>query len=213
MYVASEVLVNHNYMYKCKQSEKQPSYSGTTMPGNKPAPRLKGSGYDLFKILCQALELTRSYHDKYADTIRQVLKTPEFDVNSVKDWGDLVSVQGSSALHVACGPRTRSHVGVQLLLSDERCDVNLRNDNGDTALMVAVKLVQFKGDKHSKIMRLLLAHPRMDINKRNPIGKMALDDFECLQTALHKACNEDIKSHVGAQLLLSDERCDVNACD
>ena len=145
-----------------------------------------------FLFMCRALELTESEHDVHADIIRHVLNEPGFDVNKL--------TQGRAALHVACCDRIRSHVGAQLLLSDERCNVNLQNYSESTALMMAVRLVEFEDDKHARIIRLLLAHPRIEVNKSETMGI----------TALHVACDDGIQSHVGAQLLLSDERCDVN---
>ena len=76
-----------------------------------------------FNEICRALELTESEHDEHADTIRRVLKTPGFVVNRLHRWDDMLSRR--AVLHVACGGNVLSHVGVQLLLSDERCDVNL----------------------------------------------------------------------------------------
>ena len=103
-------------------------------------------------------------------------------------------------LHEACGHGIESHVGTELLISHERCDVNLQDSRGETALMITVQLVKYDGDKHAKIIQLLLGHPRIDVNKQNKSG----------ETALGKACGDAIESHVGAQLLLSDEKRDIN---
>ena len=67
---------------------------------------------------------------------------------------------------MACENDIQSHFGAQLLLSDERCDVNLQDGRGDTALMIAVGKVKSKDDKHAKIIQTLLAHPRIDVNAR-----------------------------------------------
>ena len=92
-----------------------------------------------FNDLCRALELTESEHDEHADTIRRVLKMPGFDVNKQGQWGKWWKHR--AALHVACGDNIRSHVGAQLLLSDDRCDVNLQDGHGNTALMEALSWV------------------------------------------------------------------------
>ena len=153
-----------------------------------------------FNDLCQALEFTEYEHDKHADIIRHVIRNPEFSVNTIHGWrGSLAK----AALHVACGDTIQSSVGAQLLLSDKRCDVNLSDFTGDTAMITALKQVRSENDIHAQIVRLLLAHPRIDINQRTVY----------IRTALHQACAESVKSHVGAQLLLSDERCDVNLRD
>ena len=118
----------------------------------------------LFEDMCRALELIESEHDIYAGIIRLVLKTPGFDVNTLQQWGNEWRHR-RAALHAACGDTIRSHVGAQLLLSDERCDVNLRDGDGRTALMTAVRLVESENDKHAKIVRNLLAHPHAMVNK------------------------------------------------
>ena len=92
-----------------------------------------------FNDLCRALELTESEHDEHADTIRRVLMTPGFDVNRLGQWSK--RWWGRTALHVGCGDNIRSHVGAQLLLSDDRCDVNLQDGHGNTALMEALSWV------------------------------------------------------------------------
>ena len=142
--------------------------------------------------LMAAVRWVKSKDDKHVKITRLLLAHPRIDVNKQNTWGQ-------TALHKACGYGIASHVGAQLLLSDERCDINLQDGDSYTALMVAVRWVCFEDDEHARIIRLLLAHPRIDVNKQSSSGK----------TALHTACGYGIQSHVGAQLLLSDERCDV----
>ena len=151
---------------------------------------------ELFQRLCQALEFTESEHDEHADTIRDVLSKPEFNVNR---RGNLRDSAHTVALHVACADAIRSPVGAQLLLSDERCDVNLQDVNGYTALMTAVRYVKSEDDKHAEIIRILLDHPSIDVNKKNKSG----------QTALHGSSF----AHVGTELLLRDKRCESNLQD
>ena len=151
----------------------------------------------LFKDLCRALELTESENDEHADTIREVLRKPEFNINMHGRW-DRSMYYLRGALHVACGKKTRSHVGAQLLLSDERCDINIQDFVGRTALIETVTKVKHHDDKHAKIMRLLLDHPRIDVS---------IEGWFC--TALQEGCSTH-DAHVGVQLLLDDARCDVN---
>ena len=132
--------------------------------------------------LCKALQLTGSNNDAHADTIRRVLNTPGFDVNRLDGWNERLK-NNRVALHVACGyVPIWSHFGAQLLISDERCDVNLQDKYGHTALMTAVKHVRSEDDKHAKIIGLLLAHLQIEINKHDRSG----------ETALHKACGHGI---------------------
>ena len=148
--------------------------------------------------LWTALKSTQSEEDSHAQIIREALNTPGFDVNRLSDPRFVGST--ASALHLACDNNIQSHVGVQLLLSDARCDVNLQTDSRDTVLTTAVQWVRFEDDRYADIIRLLLKHPRIDVNKRN--GSKG-------HTALHRAC--DWKTPVGVRLLLSDMRCDANA--
>ena len=66
-------------------------------------------------------------------------------------------------------------------------------------LIVAVKRVRYEHDRRAGLIRCLLSDKHIDVNFRDPLG----------EAALHAACDDGIKSHVGAQLLLSDERCRI----
>ena len=106
------------------------------------------SGYKLLReeeqllnAISKQLHLVESEHDEHAAEIRRLL-----DVQTISPWaGCLQNVQAigawadrvwwndywpHSALHVACGPNIRSHIGAQLLLSDKRCDVNILDKDG-----------------------------------------------------------------------------------
>ena len=103
------------------------------------------------------------------------------------------------------GGENSSIDGTLLLLDDEGCDVNIQGKDGDTVLMLATTMIREDDDKFAQLSRRLLANPRIDVNKRN----------YCEATALHAACRSiyDPNTHLGAQLLLDDGRCDVNAED
>ena len=62
--------------------------------------------------------------------VHELLKAPDIQVN-------LQDRFGQSALHYACRDNIKSHFGVQLLLSDTRCDVNLLDSSGDSIGFVA----------------------------------------------------------------------------
>ena len=72
---------------------------------------------EYFENLRRALESTRSEHDEHADTIRAALNNPELDVNELRDWVD--GLPDKTVLHMACSVVIQSHVGAQLLLSDD----------------------------------------------------------------------------------------------
>ena len=171
------------------------------------------SGYKLLReeeqllnAISKPLHLVESEDDKHAAEIRRLLDVKISRSQPGRVWWNECWPQ--SALHVACSPSIRSHFGAQLLLSDERCDVNILDKDGNTALMLAVTLILEENDKFAQLTKHLLDHPQIDVNIRN--------DNEA--TALHVACGGIYvylrpRSHIGAQLLLDDGRCDVNAED
>ena len=140
-------------------------------------------------ILMRAVERAESTNDVYAQIIQFLLAHRDTDVNFTQNRG--------TALHVAC--EFKSQVGVQLLLSSTKCDVSLTDGRGDTAFMTVVRNVN--DIKHANIIRLFLAHPDIDINEKDSHDR----------TSLHRACH--YKNPVTTQLLLSDERCDVDFRD
>ena len=113
----------------------------------------------LLKLISKHLELVESEHDEHAAEIRRLLDVQTIGSQFGRVWWNECRPQ--SALHVACGPNIRSHVGAQLLLSDERCDVNQQDYTLETALAMCVRLVESEDDKYTKIIKLLLAHPQI----------------------------------------------------
>ena len=138
----------------------------------------------------------QSEEDAYAQCMKLLLKHPQIDVN-VQSGG------GNNPLMLACHGGKRPDVVAQMLLSDNRYDVNQPNDKGTTTLMIAAKLVTSESDVHAWCTRMLLNHPRIDVNAQSKHSP----------TALHGTCEENTKSHLGAQLLLNNKQCDVNAKD
>ena len=153
--------------------------------------------------LQEPLLSVESENDKHAATIRRILDTPGIQLNSrMCAWTHGEKIV--TALHIACFEDIHSHVGAQLLLSDERCDVNVQDrPYGYTALMEAAQHVKSDGDMHHQIMRMLLNHPRIDVNVQWPNEN----------GAIRIACNSDIQTALVAQMLQNDERCDVNLRD
>ena len=146
--------------------------------------------------LMLAVRLVTSWHDEHAEMIRSLLIDPAVNVNEQDQ-------RGLSALHKACSHDISSDIGAKLLLSDERCDVNIANGHGNTPLMWSVMHTSAESDKHHLITKHLLSHPQICVNKRN----------RYLQTALHRACSRQTQSHYGALMLIADPRCDVNIQD
>ena len=103
-------------------------------------------------------------------------------------------------MHRACDSGIKSHVGAQLLLSDERCDLNLQDKNGNTAILKAMRYVEFADDAHAKIIEMFLNHQNFDIRTKNNRG----------DGLLHTACRSDLESHHGVTLVIDHHKCDVN---
>ena len=97
-------------------------------------------------------------------------------------------------------------------------DVNAIDADGQTALMHAVRHVVTSNPETTDAavnlekIKLLLRHQQIDINTRSA-------DFNCC-TALHIACGYTVIDRIGsgpllstkaAEMLIDDERCDVNA--
>ena len=69
--------------------------------------------------------------------------------------------------------------------------------------MSVVRRIEEDDDKFLKAARLLLLQPRIEINKQNEFNA----------TALHQACKNGVKSHIGAKILIKEAGCDVNMQD
>ena len=169
-------------------------------------------------IMPRAVKTGKRVDDKYATIVRILLNNSCLDTNAHNRVHD-------TALHVAVNEMQEAHscdysenclikhpcvsiAGALMLLRHERCDVNVQDEDGNTALMLAVTLILEENDKFAQLTKHLLDHPQIDVNIRN--------DNEA--TALHVACGGIYvylrpRSHIGAQLLLDDGRCDVNAED
>ena len=135
--------------------------------------------------------------DIFSNVIQTLFCHPDIDVNKY--------VEGRTALHWAVKLHVKSEIGVKLLLSHNDCDVNAvrykpRDNAHRTALMLAVIRTEKYNDRFWKISKLLLNDRRIDINKK-------VDGW----TALHWATTWNAKSHLGVEVLLSHEFCDVNS--
>ena len=73
---------------------------------------------------------------------------------------------GNTALHSACGYGIASHFGSQLLLSDKKCDTNIEDKNGYTALAITVKRTISTDDPWAECIKALLSHPDIAINQQ-----------------------------------------------
>jgi len=80
-------------------------------------------------------------------------------------------------------------------LIEKGCDINLKDGNGNTPLMTAIKL------KNYKISKLLIENSKININSLNLLG----------ESALHFACNYELENIV--ELLLMNKDINVNIQD
>ena len=87
--------------------------------------------------------------DNCARVVKLLLNHVKLNINQTDQTG-------RSALHHAC---CESAPGAQLLVKDDRCDVNIKDVNGNTALMMVALSTQSLNDKHGKILQLLMKIP------------------------------------------------------
>ena len=106
----------------------------------------------LLNAISKPLQLTESEHDEHAAEIRRLLDVQTIGSQFGRVWWN--ECWPHSALHEACGPNTQSHVGAQLLLSDERCDVNRLDNTGCAALTTCVRLVKSEDDKYATLRKI-----------------------------------------------------------
>lgn len=151
--------------------------------------------------LSMALLNVTSENDIYADVTRLLLRHPRLNVNQQDS-------RGRAALHVACGSvnsQLMSTFGIKLLLKDERCDVNLADVTGSTALMLALCRIQMESDVYTQSAQMLLQHKAIAVNQ--------CDEDE--KTALHATLAAILAglttSTAGVRLVLQHQNCDVNA--
>ena len=126
--------------------------------------------------------------ETYWSILRLLLAQPSVEVNMADE-------QGKTALHAAahCG----NIEAVKLLLADQRLDVNCKDSNQITPLMMAA------GKPHQiDIFKLLLADQRIETNCVAP--NPGSGDLTALMCA---ACNSNAEA---AKLLLDDPRVEVN---
>ena len=146
--------------------------------------------------LVYCLQRVEHEGDIYCSILRMFLQRQDIDANKC-------NANGQTALHYACMGDTDSSCGLELLLNSDRCDVNIRDGRGETALMYATESVKSRTDVHAKRLQMLLKHPAIDVNVRSNSGL----------SALYIVCKYGQRPYVAAQLLFSDERCDVNLQD
>ena len=146
--------------------------------------------------LMYAIGQASTRNDHTCKIIEAILSREQCDITS-RD------AEGRTSLLWIVWLSLKSAAGFELLISDARCDVNAEDNDGFTPLSVLVTKVQSLKDPWAEMIRLLLNHPHIDVNKQNRKG----------DSALHEARGGNAASHVGAQLLIDDARCDVNLPD
>ena len=96
------------------------------------------------------------------------------------------NIYGTTPLHYAAGPGDSCNARaqdatniVQMLINDERTDINAVDKDGKTALMHAMNI-------YYPVTKMLITNDRVDVNIQNNVG----------ETALHKAANATTWRHV-----------------
>ena len=107
----------------------------------------------------------------YGLIIQELRKHPKIEVNTLSRF------LGSSALRVACGFSLRysryhvtSSIGARMLLADQRCDVNMRDNRGSSPLQLAAPKCDHVDDqRYLDICKMLISHERHDIKSENAL--------------------------------------------
>ena len=124
----------------------------------------------------------------------------------------------STSISLVRAAKEENVEGVRTCLTHDDCDVNATDDEGHSALMWAVKKVKHETDCYGCILKTLLNDPRVCIDMKYTTFKRSILHVACGSgpRGVHQAYKDSRApraSAVGAQLLLEDGRCDVNAQD
>ena len=132
-----------------------------------------------------AIIAVKTEDDEHAATIRRWLDTPGVDIN------ETIFAWTAPVLHAACDWGIKSSVGAQLLLSDERCDVNVQDEDGEAALHIAAFRAQQLDDHHGLILKMLLSRSDTNANCLASNSRSAI--YKCLS---HEIQRREFKSSV-----------------
>ena len=103
--------------------------------------------------LCDKRGNTVLHHcvkSEFVDSVKHVIEVPGCKLNQV-------NVKGDAPLHLACKQ-------IQLLVANERCDVNICNKKRNTALYIAAYYIKSNG---IEMMKCLLRSGKCDLNQVN----------------------------------------------
>ena len=115
------------------------------------------------------------------ESVRILLKAPVVNIN-------LVNCKGETPLHIACKQHEISNSVLEMLVADERCDLSIQDDNGDTVLHIAV-------ERNASVIELITVYKRCNPIITNHDG----------MTPLQLAFNTDELST--AELLIRNAKC------
>ena len=187
----------------------------------------KGDHAPLFHVLCKI----RENNDVYFKLASKMFEHPKIDVNAKSGKGTIFSE--------LCAVKCQSHIWINLLLRNRRLNVSAHNAtplcnaiNGikhkndyfhrvflmivnqetvninetnitsmftfETPLLCALRKIKTKNDVMYEISCLLLQNPKLDFTVQH------------WGTVLSALCGSVCPSIFGIELLLSDQRCDVN---
>ncbi|KAH6908083.1 ankyrin repeat-containing domain protein [Coprinopsis sp. MPI-PUGE-AT-0042] len=124
----------------------------------------------------------------HIEAVDWLLAIPKISMNSQ-------SMDGNTALHLACARGDQRISITQRLLQHRDLEPNLTNNKGHTPLLTCLLPGSVKGE----VLGLIMQHPKLDINKY---------DVQCRTTLLH-ACQDGL--FPAASCLLTHPNVDVNA--
>ena len=186
-------MIDNKQLYKIRQCLKNPDYDVNEALQDGETPLMRA-------VSCASQS---EADDVYLQFLRSLVRHPQIDIN-------FQTKKKRTALHVACGRspqagssgdrKATSSKVVEILLNDERSDVNVKGHDEATPLICALQQVTSSDDV--AIVELLLGHPKCDVNAVDNNGKTALTD----------ACESSNPSaHLALKLLLNHPRQHVNS--
>lgn len=122
----------------------------------------------LYYTFQYAIRHVQSQRDEYGKTMRRLLSHPNFNINYVNE-------EYQTLLHMACCSDVMTNIGAHMLISDERCDINVQNFAGYTPLIMCVRLASSMQGYYGSIIQALLSRSTIKVNLFDNCNETALD--------------------------------------
>ena len=127
-------------------------------------------------------------HDGYHYILNMLLKHEDLDIN--KQFG----YQGLTNLAMLCSKRSTTIIGLQTLVQDSRCNINIETGEG-TALYIAISCMDQVRKDHNNLVKHLIKSDNIDINA----GKRTQSHLCCAVMLIQH--NNDIFDEIACKIL------------